>query len=183
MRTQDCKEALAFLKAEKVVVFPTDTVYGLLADATSKKAVERAFVIKRRQKTKPLPLFVDTMRMAKQIAVISKPQERFLRSKWPGAFTAVLKRKKSSLKLYGIGKETIALRIPGSSELRSLLRSFGKPVTATSANLARKSSCRTLQETRKQLAAKPDLFVDGGKLPGRPSRIIDMTAEPYRTLR
>lgn len=183
MKAQHLKQTLTFLRAGKVVVFPTDTVYGLLADATNKKAVKRAFAIKRRKGAKSLPLFVATMRMAKQIAVISKPQERFLRSKWPGAFTAVLKRRKSSLKLYGIGKETIALRIPGSSQLRSLLRSFGKPMTATSANLAGKNPCRTLQETRKQLAAKPDFFVDGGKLPGRPSRIVDMTAEPYRTLR
>ncbi|MDO8655182.1 MAG: L-threonylcarbamoyladenylate synthase [bacterium] len=183
MTTQDLKKALAFLKAGKVVVFPTDTVYGLLADATSKKAVERTFVIKRRQKTKPLPLFVDTIRMAKQVAAISKPQERFLRSRWPGAFTAVLKRKKSSPILYGIDAGTVALRIPNLSQLRSLVRLLGKPIIATSANLSGKNPCSTIREVRKQLGARPDLFVDGGTLHSRPSRILDMTTKPYRTLR
>ena len=183
MTTQDYKEALAFLRAGKVVVFPTDTVYGLLADATNKKAVERVFTIKRRSRMKFFPLFVGTMRMAKQIAAISRSQERFLRSRWPGAFTAVLRRKKSSLKFYGISKETIALRISGSSQLRSLVRLLGKPIIATSANLSGKSPCSTIRETRKQLGTKPDLFVDGGRLHSRPSRIVDMTKKPYRTLR
>jgi L-threonylcarbamoyladenylate synthase len=183
MKTQNFKRTLAFLRAGKTVVFPTDTVYGLFADATNKKAVARVSAIKKRSKGKPFPLFVATVRIAKQLAEISTEQERFLRFHWPGAFTAVLKRKKSLIKLYGVSKATIALRIPGSPQLRSLLKSFGKPIIATSANLAGKNSCKTLQETQKQLGTKPDLFVNGGKLRGSPSRIVDMTIKPYRILR
>ena len=174
------------LRAGKIVVFPTDTVYGLIADATNKKAVTKVFAIKKRPKTKPLPLFVDTIARAKKFASVSKTHEAFLRRRWPGPFTAVLDRKKAGQLLYGVGSKTIALRIPNVLEIRTLIRQLGHPLVATSANIAGRSSCKTIQEVKKQFArrkVKPDIFVDGGTLPGTPSQIIDMTKSTYIVLR
>ena len=167
-------------------MFPTDTVYGLIADATNKKAVTKVFAIKKRPKTKPLPLFVDTIARAKKFASVSRVHEAFLRRRWPGPFTAVLDRKKAGQLLYGVGSKTIALRIPNVLEIRTLIRQLGHPLVATSANIAGRSSCKTIQEVKKQFArrkVKPDIFVDGGTLPGKPSQVIDMTKSTYIVLR
>ncbi len=186
MKTQDLKQVLAFLKAGKTVVFPTDTVYGLLADATNKKAVARVFAIKKRSKKKPLPLFVDTIARAKKLAFISRVHEAYFKRRWPGPFTAVLDRKKGGRLLYGVASKTIALRIPNVPEIRLLIRQLNRPLVATSANISGNPSCRTLQEVKKQFSKKkinPNLFIDGGALPGNPSQVIDMTENTYVVLR
>lgn len=186
MTIRDIKEVLAFLKAGKVVVFPTDTVYGLLADATNKKAVARVFTIKKRSKEKPIPLFVDTIARAKKLASISRAHEAYLRRRWPGPFTAVLDRKKGGQLLYGVASKTIALRIPRQRNILWLIKNLKKPLVATSANIAGKPSCRTIQQVKKQFSKKkikPDLFIDGGALPGSPSQVIDMTENTYVVLR
>ena len=182
---------LDFLKKEKA-----DLEKGALAqvsvqskdiiDAANKKAVARVFAIKKRSKKKPLPLFVDTIARAKKIALISRAHEAYLKRRWPGPFTAVLDRKKGGEPLYGVASKTIALRIPNVPKIRLLMRQLGRPLVATSANIAGKPSCRTLQEVKKQFARKkvrPDIFVDGGTLPGTPSQIIDMTKSTYIVLR
>src|SRR3989344_405435 len=135
------KKAAAALKKGKVLVCPTDTVYGLLADATNKKAVRKVFQIKQRSPNKPLPLFVRDMRMAKKLAHISKDQELFLKKVWPGKVTAVLKAKAG---------DTIGLRIPKHHFAAKLLKAFPRPLTGTSANIAGLKPTRSLKEILSQ---------------------------------
>ena len=103
-------EAIKFLENGGVVVCPTDTVYGFLADASNKKAVAKIYKIKKRPESKPLAVFVKDLKMAKGLADINEKQEKSVKSKWPGKYTFVLNRKK--IKLYDGGKNTIALRLP-----------------------------------------------------------------------
>ena len=91
--TETIKRVGISIRQGMVTVLPTDTVYGLVADATNKKAVEKIFKIKKRQFNKPIPVFVKDIRIAKKLALIDKNQERFLTKVWPGKTTAVLKRK------------------------------------------------------------------------------------------
>jgi len=88
------KIAVQSIKQGKVIVCPTDTIYGLIANVANKKAVERIFKIKKRSKKKPYPIFIKDLKQAKKIARIDKKQEKFLKRVWPGEITAVLKRKK-----------------------------------------------------------------------------------------
>ena len=174
------------VKAGNVVIFPTDTVYGFLADATNKEAVKRVFQIKQRSFKKLLPLFVKDIEMAKKIAYISKGQEKFLRKSWPGKVTVVLKRKKSSIKLYGVRQETIALRIPKFNPINFLLKELGVPLVGTSANIAGEPSSGKLKEVLKQFKGKqhqPNFAVDGGVLSGKLSKVVDITTRPYTILR
>src|SRR5438874_677159 len=76
-----------------VVIFPTDTVYGFLADAANKHAVEKIYKIKKRPKGKPLPVFVKNIGMAKEVAEINEKQEKILKRYWPGSYTVVLPKK------------------------------------------------------------------------------------------
>jgi len=89
------ESAIKAIKKGKVLIFPTDTVYGLICDAKNKKAVEKIFKIKNRPKNKPLPVFVKNIEMAKKLAKISGKQEKFLKKVWPGRVTAVLTLRQS----------------------------------------------------------------------------------------
>src|SRR4030042_4778590 len=81
------------IKEGKVIICPTDTVYGLIADATNKKAVNKIFKIKKRPRNKPIPVFVKDLKIAEKLAYINKNQGKFLKKVWPGKITIVLKRK------------------------------------------------------------------------------------------
>ena len=95
-------KAISFLKNGGVVICPTDTVYGFLADATDKKAVEKIYKIKKRPKSKPLPVFVKDFKMANNLAKINNEQAKILNKFWPGKYTFVLKRKSGDLELLNL---------------------------------------------------------------------------------
>ena len=174
------------LKQGKVIICPTDTVYIPAADASNKRAVKKVFLIKKRSPLKPIPIFVKNIRMAKKLAKIDKEQEKFLQLVWPGKITVILKRKKAKIKLYGVDKETIALRIPNFKLVNLLLEKLNKPLVGTSANISGKPSSGILEEVLQQFKGsknQPDLIVDAGRLPGRPSMVIDLTVTPPKILR
>ena len=187
------KIAVKIIKEGGVVICPTDTVYGLLADATDKKAVEKLFKIKKRPKRKPLPIFVRDLKQAKEIAKVDKKQEKFLRSAWPGKITAVLERKKTKTNLYGVDKKTIALRIPKYKLLINLAKQLNRPLTGTSANISGKPASTRIEEVLNQFTLRrgsgqgkhqPDLVIDAGNLiTSKPSRVIDLTEEKPKILR
>lgn len=176
------KEIVKLIKQGKVIVCPTDTVYGLIADVTNKKAVEKVFKIKKRKIKKPIPIFIKDLKTAKKIAEIDKKQEKFLRKVWPGKVTVVLKRKKTKRNLYGVDKKTIALRIPRYRLINTLLRNINQPLTGTSANISDRPATTKIKEVLKQL--KPDLIIDAGNLkPSKPSKVIDLTSKKTKIIR
>jgi len=174
------------LKNGAVLVCPTDTVYGLVCDATNKKAVKIIFEIKKRDKSKPLPIFVKNMEMAKNLAFINKDQEKILNKKWPGKFTFVLKNK-NSIKFYGADKDTIALRIPKYKFLNNLLEKFGKPLAETSVNISGQPALIKIKESIEVFENKddrPDIIIDAGDLPeSKSSKIIDLSGGAGKVLR
>jgi L-threonylcarbamoyladenylate synthase len=181
------KEIVKSIKQGKVIICPTDTVYGLIADATNKKAVEKIFKIKKRPLKKPIPIFVRNLKQAKKIAKINKEQERFLKSTWPGKVTGVLKIKKTKIKIYGIEKDTIALRIPKYKLVNELLKKTNKPLTGTSANLSGKPPSTKIKEVVSQFKNQkhqPDLIINMGNLrKSKPSTILDLRVFPPKILR
>jgi len=189
-------EAVLVIKKEGVVVFPTDTVYGFLADATNKKAVEKIYKIKKRPRSKPLPVFVSSIKQAKKIAEIDQPafakgfgearQEKILKKYWPGKFTFILKRKPGA-KIFGIDKNTIALRIPKYKFLNDLLEKVNRPLVQTSVNISGEPELNSIEEIINEFdrqKIKPDLIIDAGDLPkSKPSKIIDLTSARLTRLR
>ncbi len=184
--TKAVKETARIIKQGKVVILPTDTVYGLAADAASKKAVSKIFKIKQRTNNKPLPLFVKNIREVKKFAKINKKQEIFLKKVWPGKTTVILERKKGK-KIYGVGKENIGLRIPKYKLITILLRKLNRPLVGTSANLSGKPASTKIKEVIKQfknMIYRPDLIIDAGNLPkSRPSKVVDIREEKIKILR
>jgi len=171
--------AVKLIKQEKVIICPTDTVYGLVADAGNKRSVEKVFLIKKRAINNPAPIFIKDIKMAKKFAHINKRQQEFLKSVWPGKVTAILKRKKTKIKIYGINKDSIALRIPNFKPINFLLEKLHKPLIGTSANVSGKPASGNFKKVMSQFKDKkfqPDLIIDAGNLkPGKPSTILDLT--------
>jgi len=175
------------IKKGEVILCPTDTVYGILADATNKKAVERVFQIKKRSRGKPTPIFVKDIKMAKKLAFVDKKQEKFLKIVWPSKITVVLKSRNVLPKILFGRTKTIGLRIPDYKLVNNLLLKLNRPLTGTSANISGKPASTKIEEVIEQFEKekiKPDLILDAGNLkPSSPSKVIDLTGEKIKILR
>lgn len=174
------------LKEGKVIVCPTDTVYGLICDADNKKAVANLFKIKNRPKSKPVALFVKDIKMAKRLARIDRPREEFLRKAWPGAVTVILESSKKFSPLIS-RKNTLGMRIPKYSLVTDLIRKLNRTLAQTSANISGEPASGNIKKVLQQFFGKkyqPDLVLDAGNLPKRkPSKVVDLTVYPYKILR
>ncbi len=176
-------EAAALLKKGEVIICPTDTVYGFLADATNKKAVGKIYKIKKRPRSKPLPVFVKNLAMAKEIAMIDARQAKIFVKFWPGKYTFILKRK-PGVKLYGMAKDTIAIRIPKHAFLQKLLKKVNRPLVQTSVNISAQEPLKNIEQIIATFGKNRlvGLIIDTGALKGtKPSKVIDFTSiKPVR---
>ena len=171
-----------------VVICPTDTVYGFLADATNKKAVAKIYKIKKRVKSKPLPVFVKNFSMAKDLALIDKNQEKIIKKYWPGKYTFILKTKikkpNTKNKLHGIDKKTLALRMPDYKFLNNLLKRTDKPLVQTSANISGELPLIKISDVIEKFNKYDILIIDGGNLKTKKSsKIVDLTGIHLTRLR
>ena len=171
-------KAAKAVREGRILVCPTDTVYGLICDAGNRKALKRLFEVKSRDKNKPAPLFVKDMKMAKKIARIDKEQELFLKKVWPGKLTAVLKSKKGG---------TVGLRIPDYKFINQLLLETGRPLTGTSANISGIPGSTKIKEVVSQFQGRknqPDLIINAGNLKkSQASTVVDLTVLPPKIIR
>lgn len=168
------------IKEGGVVICPTDTIYGLIADATNKDAVKKVFGIKKRYPEKPVPVFVRNVKVAKSLANINIVQEEFLRKFWPGKVTTVLKAKAIRFPRGILSKDgKIGLRIPNYRFLNMLLDKLNCPLVATSANISGKEASVKIKDILKQFKNQkyqPDLILDAGDLKSSlPSAVVDLT--------
>jgi len=181
------EESAKVIEENEVIVFPTDTVYGLVCDVTNQEAVQKLFRVKKRDLEKPIPVFVKDIEMAQQIAIISERQERFLKKVWPGKVTVVLKSN-AKLPKGVLGRDkTIGLRIPDYAPVNALLNKINHPLSGTSANLAGQSPSTDINDIIDQFENEkfqPDLIVDAGILElSKPSTVIDLTGKELKILR
>ncbi len=182
-------KAAGFLKNGGVIICPTDTVYGFLADASNKKAVGKIYKIKKRPTSKPLPVFVKDMKMARQLAEIDGRQAKILKKFWPGKYTFILKRKSDvgrPIALYGVDKHTIALRIPKYSFLNSVLKKVNRPLAQTSVNISAKAPLNTIDQIISTFGKNKlvDLVINAGSLKNvKPSKIIDLRSSSTKIVR
>jgi L-threonylcarbamoyladenylate synthase len=166
------------LRQGGVIVYPTDTFYGLGADCFSPPALSRIYDIKGRSLTKGLLVLVSSTDMAGQLAAEIPPAFAALSAAfWPGPLTMVLKAAPNLPdELVGPAR-TIGVRLPALAWLRELVRTAGFPVVATSANISGEREIDSGEAAVRQFADKVDLIVDGGRTAGgRPSTVVDLTS-------
>ena len=173
-----------------LVVFPSDTVYGLAVDPTNPEAVKKLLRIKSRQIDKAVSVLVADQAMAEKYVVLSLAAKNFYQNFLPGPFTVISKIKTPSWidpRIYAANK-TLGVRIPDYPFLIKLTRYFDRPFTATSANISGKKPHYTVEGFLKTLSAKRkgliDLVIDAGKLPYRkPSTVVDFSEGEIKQLR
>jgi L-threonylcarbamoyladenylate synthase len=185
MSTEEQVElAIEVLKEGGVVAFPTDTVYGIGANAFTEQAVAKIYQIKQRPRHLALPLLIsskaDLERVARSVPEIAwRLAERFL----PGGLTLVLKKAAVVPDIVAPG-DTVAVRIPDHPIPIALIRGLGVPLIGTSANESGRASPVTAQEVRAQLGNRVDFIVDGGRCRwGVESTVVDVSGEFPRILR
>jgi L-threonylcarbamoyladenylate synthase len=174
-------DAARVLAAGGLVAFPTETVYGLGADATSGPAVARLYDAKGRPAFNPLIAHVADIADAERLARFDADAARLAKDFWPGPLTLVLPKAAGCpvAELAMAGLDTIAVRVPAHEVARDILAAFGKPVVAPSANRSGHVSPTCAEHVAADLAGRIDLIVDGGATPvGVESTIVACLGEP-----
>ncbi len=165
-----------------IVSFPTETVYGLGADAGNPRAVARIFEVKARPRIDPIIIHIADFETARIYGIFPEIAELLMKTFWPGPLTLVV-HKRAGLPANLSLATTIGVRIPDHPFALSLLRSAG-PLATTSANLSGKPEATTAREVFIQLAGRVELILDGGPTPGgAPSTVVDCTGEAPKILR
>ena len=180
------KKAVRIIRNGGLIIYPTDTSYGIGVSIFNKKSLKNVYKIKNRNIRKPLSVIVSDLKMAKQIAIISKKKEKYFQSKFPGRFTLIFKKNKKINNILSSQLKTIGIRIPNYKIISLLIKYLKIPFTATSANISGKKPCYSVSDIKKQFKnfRLIDLILDAGKLPKRnPSKIIDFSENKIKILR
>ena len=168
-----------------VIGYPTETVYGLGANALSETAVEKVFQIKKRERNKPILIIASNIEQVKSL-VLSFPNiaKMLAHVFWPGALTMVLKKAPHLSKCLSGGGDQIGIRIPGNKICLELLKRCGVPFTSTSANISGQKNPISAQEVLENFGNKLDLIIDGGMSPSRiPSTVVAVENDAITLIR
>jgi len=170
MDTEIIHQAVGVLRRDGLVVYPTDTIYGLGADAFSENAVERVYAVKMRPRAMPISVAVSDIEMLSAIAVVDRQADAFIDRFLPGPVTVVLKAKSCLPEILTGGTGLIGIRFPDHPVPLAIIRELDAPITATSANVHGGPDPVTANDVH----VPHDMLIDGGRLPGTPSTVVDL---------
>ena len=161
---QKLRYSAEIIKNGGIVVFPTETVYGIGTNGLDKEAVERLYKIKERPLNKPISLLVSDYEMIEKVAKdISEIEYKIMKKFFPGPLTIILNKKDIVPDIVTSGGSTVGIRMPEEEITRKLIEYAGVPIAAPSANISGKPSGIDLQEIIKEFGDKVDYYIDGGK--------------------
>lgn len=178
-------DAVRILRAGGLVAFPTETVYGLGARAFDPTAIARIFAVKRRPPDNPLIVHIASDAQLPSVTTEIPPIARkVMTAFWPGPLTLVLRRTPEVPAAVSAGLDTVAVRMPDHPIALALIREFGEPIAAPSANRSGRPSPTLAEHVVQELGDAVDLVIDGGPCRiGLESTVLDLTADPPRVLR
>jgi L-threonylcarbamoyladenylate synthase len=182
---QSLISAVEILTAGGVVVYTTETFYGLGVDALNQKAIKKVFTIKGRSFAQPLLILIPEQDyLPRYVTEVSEKARRLMEHFWPGPLTIVFSASPQLPSILTAGTKKIAIRISPHPIARALTSAFAGPLTSTSANISGEQSPATAKEVFSHLGGMIDLIIDGGKTPGQmPSTIVDVTFSPPQLVR
>ncbi|MGB9659615.1 MAG: L-threonylcarbamoyladenylate synthase [Nitrososphaerales archaeon] len=176
-------KASEMVKKGKIVVYPTDTVYGLGCDPYNSTAIERLFELKSRE-CKPLPVLCSSIDIVKELVKLDERGLKLASKFWPGPLTIVAKKNKTLPKILTCGSDKLGVRIPNHEGAKKLIELCGGSLVGTSANKSGLNSPRTPDEVLKLLGRGFDIMIDGGPTPlGKESTVIDVTGKRLKVIR
>jgi L-threonylcarbamoyladenylate synthase len=184
---KEIKKAIAVLKKGGIVAYPTDTAYGLAADASNEKAVRKLYQLKGRDFNKPVHVIFPDMNWLSRMVVLNVPALKLMNRFLPGPLTLVLPMKIEgvSWEMLSAGTGTLGIRLPDDKMALGLVRGFGRPITTTSANVSGGENAYSIAEVKKQFAEQgPDYYLDGGRLKKKkPSTVVALDGNNAKILR
>lgn len=171
--TDAIEDAATAVSAGELVVFPTETVYGLGADALDPDAIERVFEAKHRDRDNPMSLGVPTVEDALSYVSPTDRERAFMEAFLPGPVTVVCERRAPVPDALTGGLERVGVRVPDHDLTRSFLEQTG-PVTATSANVSGHPSVTRVDDLDRRIRERAAVVLDGGKTAGTESTVVDL---------
>lgn len=157
------EKAGELIKQGKIVIFPTETVYGIGTNGLDENAVRKLYEVKKRPLNKPISLLVSNMEMVNLIAKdITETEYKIMKNFFPGPLTIILKKKKNVPDIVTAGQDTVGVRMPRGDVARKLVELSRVPIAAPSANISGEPSGTNLQEIMKHFEGKVDYCIDGG---------------------
>jgi L-threonylcarbamoyladenylate synthase len=178
-------QAAEVLAQGGVIVYPTETAYGLGADYFNEEAIKKIYAIKQRQADKPLPVIVADLEAAEKLVIFDDQVRQLVAQYWPGPLTVVLPFKLFGQKKYFL--ETLGLRISSNIFCLKLAKIFANPLVSTSANISGQKAIYNIEQIKEQFShcnVKPDLLINAGNLPlTLASTIIKSEAGKIKILR
>ncbi|WP_459193474.1 L-threonylcarbamoyladenylate synthase [Halosimplex sp. J119] len=172
----DVERAARAIEDGELVVYPTETVYGLGANAIDAAAVERAFEVKGRARDKPVSLGVPSVERAREYTDPTEREMAFMREFLPGPVTVVVQRREMVPDVLTAGRDRVGIRIPDHDLALELYEASDVPVTATSANLSGTGSVREVDELSDEVRDVVSAVLDGGRTDGTESTVVDVQA-------
>ena len=179
----DYEEIERYLKAGKLIIYPTDTVYGVGGIIESEETIENIYKAKERNFKSPLIVLVSDMEKIEKIAYINEKNrekiEKLIKRFWPGGLTIILKRKDNVPDIMVSGGATVGVRMPEHEIALNIISRAGGMLPTTSANISGEATPKSYVELSEKFKSRVDIIVDGGECPiGSASTIIDMSDEP-----
>uniref|UniRef100_UPI004072B01F Threonylcarbamoyl-AMP synthase n=1 Tax=Thermotoga maritima (strain ATCC 43589 / DSM 3109 / JCM 10099 / NBRC 100826 / MSB8) TaxID=243274 RepID=UPI004072B01F len=179
------KEAAELLRNGEVIIFPTETVYGIGADAYNEEACKKIFKLKERPADNPLIVHIHSFKQLEEIAEGYEPHLDFLKKFWPGPLTVIFRKKSEKIPpVVTADLPTVAVRMPAHPVALKLIELFGHPIAAPSANISGRPSATNVKHVIEDFMGKVKLIIDAGDTPfGLESTIVDLTKEKPVLLR
>lgn len=179
------EKAAEVIRKGGVVAYPTETFYGLGADASNRDAVREIFRLKGREKGKPIPVLVCNREMLEELAQwVDERGEELIRRFWPGPLTLVFPARKTVLPVITGGTHKVGVRISSHPLAYELVEKVGRPITTTSANPSGHPPPRTANEVKEYFSGQLDLILKTEKLSGKmSSTVLDLTSDPAVIIR
>lgn len=181
------KKAVACLRKGGILLYPTDTCYGLAADIFNETAFRKLYQLKDMSYVKPISIMVSSLDEAKKYGQFFDVAADVAKNFWPGPLTVIVNKKSALPPFLNIGVDTIGIRVVDFPFIRNLVETYDFPLTTTSANISGKKECYSVADFKKQFKGRlllPDLAIDAGKLSRNvPSTVVEVTGNALRFVR
>lgn len=163
IKKEELDEVIQLLENDGVIIFPTDTVYGIGCNCYSEKAIKRIFEIKNRSFDKPINVLTDSVDKIKSISNINQKEEKLVEKYMPGALTIIVDKKEEVPDILTSNLKTVGVRIPNDKIALEILKAFPYPLATTSANESGEEAGIELEDFKDLFDGKVDAIIDGGK--------------------
>ena len=182
---EELKIPAKIIKEGGIVIFPTETVYGIGTNGLNKEAIKKLYEVKQRPLNKPISLLVSNIEMVNQVAKnISKLEYKIMQNFFPGPLTIILEKKDIVPDILTANTNTVGIRMPSGEIARKLIEYAGVPIATPSANISGKPSGTNIKDIQKDFDGKVDCFIDNGESKlGIPSTIIRVINDEVHILR